>query len=123
MTWRPNHPHYAHVHPLCWPVLWWSLHRFVAQLEVLMEMYGRDARIFWRVSWYGVIEIHEVRPVPVPSWRHVLADCRCVVEQACIEPLGWAEQLSELLKPVFEMDRTCQATCRACRPPADLDSS
>ncbi|MCI4644935.1 MAG: hypothetical protein MRY64_09150 [Hyphomonadaceae bacterium] len=88
MTWRPHHPDYAHVHPLFWPVLWWNLHRFVARLEILMEHYGRDARISWRVSWYGVIEIYEVRPVPRPTWRHVLADCRTVVARICAEPMA-----------------------------------
>lgn len=123
MTWRPAHPHYAHVHPLFWPVLWWSLHRFVARLAVIMDLHGRDARISWRVSWFGVIEISAVHPVPKPTWRNLLAGCRAVVARACAEPVGMAEQILGRSKPAsHSMTRKCPAV-RTHQLPAILDTS
>ena len=125
MTWRPNHPDYAHVHPLFWPVLWWSLHRFVARLAVIMEVHGRDARISWRVSWYGVIEIRAVHPVPRPTWRNLLADCRAVIARACAGPVGVAERICGRLWCVIAALRTTLpvAALAASHPPDILDSS
>lgn len=124
MTWRPDHPFFAHVHPLFWPVLWWNLHRFVARLEVLMTLYGRDARLSWRVSWYGVIEIYAVHPVPQRSWRHVLADCRVVVARACSEPVTAAAQLMVCLRPATAdgSQSSLLAPLRGSQAPAFLES-
>jgi hypothetical protein len=112
------------VHPLFWPVLWWSLHRFVARLEQVMELHGRDARISWRVSWYGVIEIYAVHALPQPTWRNVLAECCAMVARACAGPVGMAEQICGRLRHVLADPLTALLVAAlAPHPPAILDSS
>jgi hypothetical protein len=57
LTHLRSHPLFAHVHPLCWAILWWQLSR-------LCRIIWRDRPddLLYTVSKQGLIQIHYTAP-------------------------------------------------------------
>jgi hypothetical protein len=60
-----QHPHFAplfaHVHPLCWLVLWWELNRLIRWYERY-----RPENTLYSVNRWGRVTVHCVVPRPDP---------------------------------------------------------
>ncbi len=61
-----SHPHFArafaHVHPLCWLILWWQLNRLLRWFETC-----RPEDVFYTVNRWGGVTIRLVSDMPGPA--------------------------------------------------------
>ena len=84
---HPNFAHlFAHVHPLCWLILWWHLNRLLRFLEA-----ENPEDVFYTVSKWGIVTLRLVsdkvdpgqykplprtfRPLTDASWESALPAC------------------------------------------------
>ena len=60
-----QHPHFAplfaHVHPLCWLVLWWELNRLIRWYET-----WQPENVLYAVNGWGRVTVHCIVPRPDP---------------------------------------------------------
>ena len=60
-----QHPHFAplfaHVHPLCWLILWWELNRLIRWYET-----WHPENVLYAVNGWGRVTVHCIVPRPDP---------------------------------------------------------
>ena len=60
-----QHPHFAplfaHVHPLCWLILWWELNRLTRWYET-----WQPEHVLYAVNGWGRVTVHCIVPRPDP---------------------------------------------------------
>ena len=60
-----QHPHFAplfaHVHPLCWLILWWELNRLIRWYET-----WQPENVLYAVNGWGRVTVHCIVPRPDP---------------------------------------------------------
>jgi len=69
---------YAHVHPLYWPILWWSLRAFVAWSGRMIEEGHGFAGLSIEITWYGVIRVRalDLSDTRADFNRHMMGERR-----------------------------------------------
>ncbi|MBU4569455.1 MAG: hypothetical protein KJ833_10895, partial [Alphaproteobacteria bacterium] len=61
-----RHPHFAdhfaHVHPLCWLILWWQLNNLIRWYDT-----ARPEGVLYSISEWGFITVRYIAPRPDPA--------------------------------------------------------